>query len=82
MKEVGQALLQRHEAYVRRHEEQRHSRDRNARAMSDADDAEDREAAAQDQLDELTKENKALEKVCSPPNLSTELSSRRSYRGR
>jgi hypothetical protein len=65
IKEVGQALLQRHEAYVRRHEEQRHTRDRNARAMSDADDAEDREAAAQDQLDELTKENKALEKVCS-----------------
>ncbi|KAJ7094351.1 hypothetical protein C8R44DRAFT_890384 [Mycena epipterygia] len=54
--EVGQALLQRHEAYVRRHEGQRQD-------ISEAEEREnDNAAAAQDQLDELTKENKALEK--------------------
>lgn len=49
--------MQRHEAYVRRHEAQR-------RDMSVEDDQESdgAAAAAQDQLDELTKENKALEK--------------------
>ncbi|KAJ7682031.1 hypothetical protein DFH06DRAFT_1388202 [Mycena polygramma] len=59
--EVGQALLQRHEAYVRRNEAQRREN-----RISQGED-EDREsdgaaAAAQDRLDELTKENKALEK--------------------
>lgn len=54
---MGQALLQRHEAYVRRHEGQRQD-------ISEAEEREnDNVAAAQDQLDELTKENKALEKV-------------------
>ncbi|KAJ7506672.1 hypothetical protein B0H11DRAFT_2323021 [Mycena galericulata] len=61
--EVGQALLQRHEAYVRRHEGQHNGRadlllsEDSVRESSDAD-----LAAKQDQLDELTKENKALEK--------------------
>ncbi|KAJ7458403.1 hypothetical protein B0H11DRAFT_2243101 [Mycena galericulata] len=61
--EVGQALLQRHEAYVRRHEGQHNGRadlllsEDSERASSDA-----ALAAKQDQLDELTKENKALEK--------------------
>ncbi|KAJ7724737.1 hypothetical protein DFH07DRAFT_1003651, partial [Mycena maculata] len=59
--EVGQALLQRHEAYVRRHEGQNN-------APTDLSLDEEREtdagamAVAQDKLDELTKENKALEK--------------------
>ncbi|KAF7352224.1 hypothetical protein MVEN_01185800 [Mycena venus] len=61
--EVGQALLQRHEAYVRRHESE--SRRREASASAADEDKEDRDGAAaevQDRLDELTKENKALEK--------------------
>ncbi|KAF8207848.1 hypothetical protein K438DRAFT_1713393, partial [Mycena galopus ATCC 62051] len=58
--EVGQALLQRHETYVRRHEGQCQM------AAVDRDREESDGAAAatevQDQLDELTKDNKALEK--------------------
>ncbi|KAJ7181584.1 hypothetical protein C8R43DRAFT_273424 [Mycena crocata] len=57
--EVGQALLQRHEAYVRRHESQHRAR---ASLDDDRESEDGAAAAAQDQLDELTKENKALEK--------------------
>ncbi|KAJ7461929.1 hypothetical protein FB451DRAFT_475703 [Mycena latifolia] len=57
--EVGQALLQRHEAYVRRHEGQHKDSGRLEEEERESDDG---GAAAQDQLDELTKENKALEK--------------------
>ncbi|KAJ6532259.1 hypothetical protein DFH09DRAFT_1092922 [Mycena vulgaris] len=57
--EVGQALLQRHEAYVRRHESQHNKR---LEMSLDEERESDDGAAAQDQLDELTKENKALEK--------------------
>ncbi|KAJ7620065.1 hypothetical protein FB45DRAFT_1006753 [Roridomyces roridus] len=59
--EVGQALLQRHEAYVRRHEATCHA----PPDLSLEEEPESNEAALaakQDQLDELTKENKALEK--------------------
>jgi hypothetical protein len=58
--EVGQALLQRHEAYVRRHEGRRRER---AAEEEDREESDGAAAEAQDRLDELTKENKALEKV-------------------
>ncbi|KAK7062348.1 hypothetical protein R3P38DRAFT_3384266 [Favolaschia claudopus] len=54
--EVGQALLQRHEAYVRRHESRREAME------EDREESDGAAAEAQDRLDELTKENKALEK--------------------
>ncbi|KAJ7167824.1 hypothetical protein C8R46DRAFT_1350756 [Mycena filopes] len=62
--EVGQALLQRHEAYVRRHEtERRRQRRLSGDGMSELDEGSDGGATpVQDQLDELVKENKALEK--------------------
>ncbi|KAJ7098587.1 hypothetical protein B0H15DRAFT_821313 [Mycena belliarum] len=57
--EVGQALLQRHEAYVRRHQGQNN---RSSRSELEDEESDDGTASAQDHLDELTKENKALEK--------------------
>ncbi|KAF7335245.1 hypothetical protein MSAN_02335000 [Mycena sanguinolenta] len=57
--EVGQALLQRHEAYVRRHEGQRRELDA---VSKDREESDSTAAEVQDRLDELTKENKALEK--------------------
>ncbi|KAJ7034158.1 hypothetical protein C8F04DRAFT_1395617 [Mycena alexandri] len=73
--EVGQALLQRHEAYVRRHEAERrrqHRRQPNANDDShsqsqselelDGEESDGGATPVQDQLDELVKENKALEK--------------------
>lgn len=60
--EVGQALLQRHEAYVRRQESQ-HKHNGHPELSLDEERESDDRAAIQDQLDELTKENKALEKV-------------------
>ncbi|KAJ7621442.1 hypothetical protein FB45DRAFT_754104 [Roridomyces roridus] len=60
--EVGQALLQRHEAYVRRHEATCHL-PRAARSLEEETESNEAALAAkQDQLDELTKENKPLEK--------------------
>ncbi|KAJ6540092.1 hypothetical protein B0H10DRAFT_1416525 [Mycena sp. CBHHK59/15] len=56
--EVGQALLQRHEAYVRRHESQKLAPPDLSLDVEPSDDG----AVVQEQLDELTKENKALEK--------------------
>ncbi|KAJ7248397.1 hypothetical protein C8J57DRAFT_1080252 [Mycena rebaudengoi] len=58
--EVGQALLQRHEAYVRRHEAEQ--RARREASYQESDDGAAAAATAQEHLDELTKENKALEK--------------------
>ncbi|KAJ7265355.1 hypothetical protein B0H12DRAFT_1100459 [Mycena haematopus] len=57
--EVGQALLQRHEAYVRRHEGRRREM---AAVDKDREESDGAAAEAQDHLDQLTKENKALEK--------------------
>ncbi|KAJ7055101.1 hypothetical protein C8F01DRAFT_1063304 [Mycena amicta] len=57
--EVGQALLQRHEAYVRRHEGQLNG---NGSHLAEEEADTDNAAVLQDQLDESTKENKALEK--------------------
>ncbi|KAJ7649875.1 hypothetical protein FB45DRAFT_1075653 [Roridomyces roridus] len=60
--EVGQALLQRHVAYVRRHEATCHL-PRAARSLEEETESNEAALAAkQDQLDELTKENKPLEK--------------------
>ncbi|KAJ7784187.1 hypothetical protein B0H16DRAFT_1356160 [Mycena metata] len=64
--EVGQALLQRHEAYVRRHEAEKRKRRRNndsqSQLESEGEESDGGATPVQDQLDELMKENKALEK--------------------
>nr|GAT50162.1 predicted protein [Mycena chlorophos] len=58
--EVGQALLQRHEAYVRRH--QSGNGNGNGFLEEEQEGVVENNAALQDQLDEMSKENKALEK--------------------
>ncbi|KAF7332797.1 hypothetical protein MKEN_00163500 [Mycena kentingensis (nom. inval.)] len=71
--EVGQALLARAEAYARR--EQMHTPTNGMVDDSDADTTASEHAAhLQDQLDEVTKENKALEKRLTHALVNSEVS--------